>query len=85
MFLRAVVGRVGYRSREYGTNCASAAFKINRFNVFCICADIANMGEGEGNDLRSIGRVCENLLIAGHRGIETYLSNRFADRSKAKT
>ena len=38
-----------------------------------IGADVADMGEGEGDDLPGIGRVGQRLLIAGHAGVEAHL------------
>ncbi len=41
------------------------------------------MGEGEGDDLPGIGRVGQDLLIAGHGGIEANLADRDAGRARA--
>ncbi len=40
------------------------------FDIFHIGADIADMREGEGDDLPGIARVGEDFLIAGHRRVE---------------
>jgi hypothetical protein len=38
-------------------------------------ADIADMGEGEGDELAGIGGVGEGLLVAGHAGVEADLAD----------
>ena len=40
-----------------------------------LAADIADMREGEGDDLPGIGRVGQRLLIAGHAGVEAQLAH----------
>ena len=45
-------------------------------------ACVANMREGEGYDLPSIGGVGHNLLIARHRGVEAQLGNGLACGAK---
>ena len=49
---------------------------IDGLDVFLVGADIADMREGEGDDLPGIGGVGENLLIAGHGGVEADLAHR---------
>ena len=56
-------------------------FHIDGFNVFEIGADIADMGEGEGNDLSGIRGVGQNFLIARHRSVETDFAFRLALRA----
>ena len=41
------------------------------------------MREGEGDDLPGIGRVGQDLLIAGHRRVEADLADRDAGRARA--
>src|SRR5207302_9102021 len=53
-------------------------------DVLVVGANIADMGKGEGDDLAGIGRIGEDLLIAGHRGIEADLADRMAGGAKAK-
>ena len=45
------------------------------FLVVGICPDISDMRKGEKHDLRGVGRVCQDLFIAGDAGIEA----EFAD------
>src|SRR5690348_16632490 len=40
------------------------------------------MGKGEADDLSGIGRIGEDLLIAGHRRVETDLADAFASRAE---
>jgi hypothetical protein len=40
------------------------------FNVLVIGADIADMREGEGDDLAEIGGIGEDFLVAGQRRVE---------------
>src|SRR6516162_2250567 len=42
------------------------------------------MRKGEGNDLPGIGRIGENLLIAGHRGVEADLAHGIAGGAEAE-
>ena len=57
--------------------------EIDGLDVLVIGADIADMGKREGDDLPRIGRIGEDLLIAGHRGIEADLADRVAGRAEA--
>ena len=56
---------------------------VDRLDVLVVGADIADMGEGEGDDLAGVGGVGEDLLVAGHRGVEADLARRVADRADA--
>ena len=48
---------------------------VDGFEVFKVCADIADMREGKNDDLPGIGGIGEDFLIAGDGGIEA----QFAD------
>src|SRR6516165_7882444 len=50
--------------------------EVDCLNVLVVGADIADMREGEGDDLPGIGRIGQDLLIASHRGIEADLADR---------
>jgi hypothetical protein len=39
--------------------------------------------ESEGDDLASVERIGEDLLVSGHRGIETHLTQRLTERAEA--
>jgi hypothetical protein len=51
--------------------------------VLGVGPDVANVGEGEGDDLRHVGGVGQDLLIAGHGGVEADLADRMAQRPVA--
>src|SRR6516225_5440277 len=50
--------------------------EVDCLDVLVVGADIADMREGEGDDLLGIGRIGQDLLIASHRGIEADLADR---------
>ena len=54
-------------------------------HILVIDADIANVWEGEGKDLRHIGRVGQDFLIAGHGGVETHFAECVTDGTDADT
>ena len=50
--------------------------QVDALDVVLVGADIADMREGEGDDLPGIGGVGEDLLVAGHGGVEADLADR---------
>ena len=58
---------------------------VHRLDILVVGADIADMREGEGDELSGIGGIGEDLLIAGHRGVEADLADGVAFRAEAKT
>ena len=84
MPLRAVIGRVGDGRGENGADRAGAPGQIDGLYIFVVRADIADMRKGEGDDLRGVGRIGEDFLIAGHGRVETDLAHRLAVRADAK-
>jgi hypothetical protein len=46
-----------------------------RFQVFLVDPDIADVRESEGDDLRGVGGIGHDLLIAGHRGVEAHFAH----------
>ena len=48
--------------------------RVDALDVLLVRADIADVGEGEGDDLAGVGRVGQDLLIARHRGVEADLA-----------
>ena len=48
-------------------------------------ADIADMGEGEGDDLPGVGGIGQRLLVAGHAGVEADLSHRLGRAVRAES
>ena len=57
--------------------------EVHRFDVFLVGADIADVGEREGDDLPGIGGISEDLLVAGHRGVEADFPDRMPARTEA--
>ena len=45
-------------------------------DVLVVDADIADVREGEGDDLPGVGGIGEDLLVAGHGGVEADLADR---------
>ena len=62
----AVVGRRGNR----GSQDEATGGRRRHFDVFAIGSDVADVREGEGDDLARVRGVRQDLLIAGDRGIE---------------
>ena len=77
--LRAEAGRLGHILAHHAAHRAVYL----RFEVFVIRADIADMGEGEGDNLARIGRVRHHFLIARHRGVEAHFAHRAAGGAEA--
>jgi hypothetical protein len=67
---RPPVGRIG----DVGAQHDAARHRVHALDVFQIGADIADVREGEGDDLAGVGRIGDDLLVAGHRGIEADLA-----------
>ena len=73
-------------ARRFGGRCTQdePAHRRGRgFDVLPVRTDIADVRKSEDNDLTGIGRVGQDLLIAGDRGIEADLAGRCSDRAEA--
>ena len=57
---------------------------IDDLDILVVDADDPDMRKGEGHDLRGVGRIGEDLLVAGHCGVEADLADRRADRADAE-
>jgi len=57
---------------------------VHRLDVVLVGADIADMREREGDDLPGVGGIGEDLLVAGHGGVEADLAHRMAGCAKAQ-
>ncbi len=79
----AVVRRRRDRRMQHDAARAGRRREIDGLDVLLVGADIADMRKGEGDDLPGIGRIGENLLIAGHRGVEADLADGMADGAEA--
>ena len=80
---RAVVGGARDRRAQHAAAHAGRRGEARRLDVLGVGADIADMGEGEGDDLPGIRRVGQDLLIAGHGGVEAHLADGDAGRARA--
>src|SRR5436853_470407 len=69
--------------RRSGAHDETADRRIDRLDVFVIGADDADVRERETDDLSGIGRIAQDLLIAGHRGVETDLAHGLSVRAEA--
>ena len=76
MLDRTPVGRFGDILLDHQT----ARGNPTRFQVLIVRADVADMREGESDDLPGIGRVGQSLLIPGHAGVEAHLAHRVLRR-----
>ena len=81
----AVVRRVGDGGAQDHAARARRRRHVHRLDVLVVGADIADMREGEGDELPGIGGIGEDLLIAGHRGVEADFADRLAFRAEAET
>ena len=80
----AVVGRVGDGRAQHHAAHTGGRGHGHRLDVLLVGAHIADMGEGEGDDLAAIGRIREDLLIAGDGGVEAHLPHPFSDGAEAE-
>ena len=79
----AIVRRVGDVGLEDRADRAGAGRRVEVLDVLVIGADIADMREGEGDDLAGIGRVGEDFLVAGERRVEADFGDGAAGRAQA--
>jgi hypothetical protein len=75
----AIVRRRGDRTVED----EPARSRGRRFDVFPIRPDIADMREGERDDLTGVGRIRQDFLIPGDCGVEANLADRHPARAEA--
>ena len=57
--------------------------EVDGFEVVVVGADVADVGEGEGDDLAGIGGVGQDFLVAGHGGVEADFAHGFAFEAKS--
>ena len=57
---------------------------IHGLDIFLVRPNVADMREGERDDLTGVGRISQDFLIARHRGIEAHLTDRVPARPDAK-
>ena len=66
----AVVGRVRHIGLEHRADRAVAGSRRQVLDVLVIGTDIADVGEGEGDNLAGIGGIGEDFLVAGQGRVE---------------
>ncbi len=71
---RPVVGGVGHIRAQHAAAHARAHGEIGGLGVLPVGADVADVGEGEGDDLAGVGGIGQDLLVAGHGGVEAHLA-----------
>jgi hypothetical protein len=71
--------------RREGTEHRTGGIRCVGLHVLRVHADIADMRKREGDDLPGIGRVGQDLLIAGDRGVEHDLRRADAGDAMAST
>jgi hypothetical protein len=74
----AEVRGLGYRR----TQDDAAGIAVGGFDIFGVGADVADMGKGEGDQLAGVGRIGQDLLVAGHGGVEHQLADHGAGRAQ---
>src|SRR5690606_19913087 len=74
LFGSAVVRGLGDAGPQDDAPHAGGARHVDGLDILVIGADIADVREGEGDDLAGIGRIGEDLLVAGHGGVEADLA-----------
>ena len=75
---RCCAARAVTRVGDVGAEDQSARRRRRRLAVFRIGANVTHVREREGDDLACIGRVCQDFLVAGDRGVETDLADERA-------
>jgi hypothetical protein len=81
----AIVRRLGNGGMQDHASRAGRRRKVHRLDVVLVGADIADVRKGKGDDLPGIGWIGEDLLIAGHRGVETDFADGVTDGAEADT
>ena len=70
--------------RVHHATRAGGGRQVDRLDVVLVGADIADMRKRERDDLAGIGRIGEDLLIAGHGGVEANLAGRMPGGAEAE-
>ncbi len=79
-----VIRRIGDRGAQDDATGARRCRHVQRLDVLVVGADIADMGEGECDDLPGIRWIGEDLLVAGHRGVEADFTDGGAFRAESE-
>ncbi len=83
MLGRAVARRTGDRRAQHCAAHARAGGEVRGLGVLDVGADVADVREGEGDDLPGVGGIGEDLLVAGHRRVEANLADGRAGGAEA--
>ena len=75
----AEVRRVGDRRPQHH----AAGMAVGGFDVLVVGADVADVGKGEGDELAGVGGIGQDLLVAGHRGVEHELTDHGAPSAQS--
>jgi len=81
----AVVRGRGDRCAQDHPARAGGRRQVDGLDILFVGADVADVGKREGDDLARVGRIGEDFLISGHRGVEADLAHRMAGGAKAMT
>ncbi len=79
----AIVRRIGDIGAQHAAAHARARGEIGGLGIFGVGADVADVGEREGDDLSGIARVGQDFLIAGHRSVEADFADGLAGGAEA--
>ena len=79
----AVVRGRGDRGMQHDAARARRRCHVHGLDIVLVGADIADMGEREGDDLPGIGGIGEDFLIPRHGSVEAHLAHRVAGRAEA--
>ena len=60
----------------------AAGVAVGGFDIFGVGADVADVRKGEGDQLAGVGRIGQDLLVAGHGRVEHELADHGAGRSQ---
>ena len=74
----AEIGRAGDGGMQDDAARAGRGGQIDGLDVLVIRADVADVRKRERDDLTRIGGIGEDLLVAGHCGVEADLADRMA-------
>ena len=74
---RLRAAEVAHRHRKIAYH-QTAGKHLTRFHILGIHADVADMRACQRDDLLAVGRVGEDFLVTGHRGVEHHLADAAA-------
>ena len=84
MLAGPIAGGLRYRRVDNAAPDTGGGGEIRRLDVLGIGAGVADMREGKHHDLPGIGRIGEDFLISGNRGVEANLARGLSNRANAE-